>query len=44
VSDRINVVYQQFRAMYDSSCLICCNWFRLKRGFNVPAHRLPCHR
>jgi len=21
-----NVVYQQFRAMYDSGCKICCNW------------------
>jgi len=24
-----NVVYQQFRAMYDSGCQICCNWSRL---------------
>jgi len=34
-----NVVYQQFRAMYDSGCQICCNWSRLKPGFTVPAHR-----
>jgi len=33
-----NVVYQQFRAMYDSGCQICCNWFRLKPGFIVSAH------
>jgi len=24
-----NVVYQQFRAMYDIGCQICCNWSRL---------------
>jgi len=34
-----NVVYQQFIAMYDSSCQICCNWFRFKSGFTVPEHR-----
>jgi len=28
-----NVVYQQFIAMYDSGCQICCNWSRLKPGF-----------
>jgi len=28
-----NVVYQQFRAMYDSGYQICCNWSRLKVGF-----------
>jgi len=33
-----NVVYQQFRAMYDSSCQICCNWSRLEPVY-VPAHR-----
>jgi len=38
VSERFNVVYQQFRAMYDSSCQICCNWSRLKPGFNTTAH------
>jgi len=27
-----NVVYQQFRAMYDSGCQNCCNWSRLKLG------------
>jgi len=36
---RFNVVCQQFRAMYDSGYQICCNWSRLKPGFNVPAHR-----
>jgi len=36
-----NVVYQQFIAtcMYDSGYQICCNWSRLKLGFNVPAHQ-----
>jgi len=34
-----NVVYQQFTAMYDSGCQICCNWCRLKPGFNVSVHR-----
>jgi len=34
-----NVVYQQFRAMYDSGCHICCNRSRLKPGFKVPAQR-----
>jgi len=33
-----NVVYQQFRVMYDSDCQICCKWSRLKPSFNVPAH------
>jgi len=33
-----NIVYQQSIVMYDSSCQICCNWSRLKLGFNVPAH------
>jgi len=33
-----NVVYQQFRAMYNSGCQICCNWSRLKPGFRVPVH------
>jgi len=33
-----NVVYQQFRAMYDSGCQICCNWSRLKPGFNTPKY------
>jgi len=27
-----NVVYQQFKAMYNSGCQICCNWSR-------PSHR-----
>jgi len=34
-----NVVYQLFRAMYDSGCQICGNWSRLKPDFKVPAHR-----
>jgi len=34
-----NVVYQQFIAMYDRGCQICCNWSRLKPGFNVPVHQ-----
>jgi len=34
-----NVVYQQFRAMHDSWCQICCNWSRLQPFFNLPAHR-----
>jgi len=25
-----NIVYQQFIAMYDSGCQICCNWSRLE--------------
>jgi len=33
-----NVIYQQFRAMYDSSCQICCNWSRLNPSFNMSAH------
>jgi len=36
-----NVVYQQFRAMYDSGCQICFNWCRLKPGFqcaNTPKY------
>jgi len=33
------VVYQQFVAMYDSGCQICCNWSRLKPGINVPVHQ-----
>jgi len=32
-----NVVYQQFRAMYDSGCQICCNWSRLKPDFDLRA-------
>jgi len=39
--DRVNgfnVVYQQFIVMYDSGCPICCNWSKLKPGFNLPAH------
>jgi len=39
MSEWFNVVYQQFIAMYDSGCQICCNWSRLKLGFKVPAHR-----
>jgi len=31
--NRFNIVYQQFRAMYNSGCQICCNWSRLKPGF-----------
>jgi len=27
------VTYQQFKAMYDSGCQICCNWSTLKPGF-----------
>jgi len=34
-----NVVYQQFRTMYDSGCQIWCNWSRLKPDFIMPAHR-----
>jgi len=34
-----NVVYQQFRAMCDSGCQICCNWSRFRPGFKMPAHR-----
>jgi len=25
-----NTVYQEFIAMYDRGCQICCNWSRLK--------------
>jgi len=32
--NRFNIVYQQFRAMYDGGCQNCCNWFRLR-----PAHQ-----
>jgi len=35
----VNVVYQQFRAMYDSGCQICCNWSRRTLDFELPAHR-----
>jgi len=39
-----NIVYQHFRAMYDSGCQIFCNWSRLKSGFKVPAHQNTiCH-
>jgi len=38
VSERVFVVCQQFIAVYDSGCQICCNWSRLKSGFNVPCH------
>jgi len=33
-----NIVYQQFIAtcMYDIGCQVCCNWSRIKLGFNVP--------
>ena len=34
-----NIVYQQFRAMYDTGFQICCNWHRLNPGFNVPVHQ-----
>jgi len=31
---KFNVIYQQFRAMYDSGCQICCNRSRLKPGYS----------
>jgi len=34
----INVVYQQFIAVYNSGCQICCNGSRLKPRFKVPAN------
>jgi len=37
--DGFNVVYQQFIAIYDSGCQICCNWSRFKPGYKVAAHR-----
>jgi len=42
MSERVigfNVIYQQFRAMYNSGCQTCCYWSRLKPGFNVLTHR-----
>jgi len=33
-----NVVCQQFIALYDSGCQICCNWCTLKPDFNGPSH------
>jgi len=40
-----NVVYQQFKDMYDSGCQICCNWSILKLGFKLSAHtEVPCRR
>jgi len=34
-----NVVYQQFVAMYNSGCKICCNWSRFKLGYKVLVHQ-----
>jgi len=34
----INVGYQQFIAMYDSGCQICCNGSRLKLFFLMYQH------
>jgi len=39
-----NVIYQQFRAMYDSCCQICCNWSRFKPGFQYHHTEVPCNR
>jgi len=39
-----NVVYQQFRAMYDSGCQICCNWSRLKPVLLCQHTEVPCLR
>jgi len=38
-----NMVYQQFIAMCDSGCQVCCNWSRFKPGFYVPAGTLRYH-
>jgi len=39
-----NGVYQQFRAMNDSGCQICCNWYRLRPGILYQHTEVPCHR
>jgi len=39
-----NVVYQQFRAMYDTGRQICCNCSRLKPGFTCQHTEVPCRR
>jgi len=36
--NNFNVVYQQFIAMYDSGCRICCNWSILQHT------EVPCRR
>jgi len=40
-----NVVYQQFIAMYDSGCQICCNYSRLKPKYHaaIKHDTLPSH-
>jgi len=39
-----NVVYQQFRAMYNSDCQIYCNWSRIKPVLLCQHTEIPCHR
>jgi len=33
MSEHLNIVYQQFIAMYHSGCQICCNWSTLQPDF-----------
>jgi len=40
----VNVIYQQFIAMYDSGCQICYNWSSLKLVFKSPEHTEVPHR
>jgi len=40
--NEFNVVYQKVISMYDSGCQICCEWSRIKPGFNVSEFQL-CH-